>query len=79
MPLARSTLHSLRLKAGIKAGRFARLVEASRNHYSNVERGRKPGSRELFARCARVLAAELAETIDASFLMSDDDDEAGAA
>lgn len=78
MPLARPTLLSLRLKAGIKTGRFARLVEASRNHYSNVEHRRKPGSHELFARCARVLSEKLDQELDANALMSEDEDPSGA-
>lgn len=69
MPLSSPHLQRLRVRAGVKPGRFAELVETARSHYSNVEHGRKVGSPELFGRCAVHLSRLLDAAIDPSDLI----------
>lgn len=79
MPLSSPNLQRLRIRSGVKPGRFAEMVGAARSHYSNVEHGRKVGSPELFGRCASTLSRLLDRAIDPEDLMvakgDDDEDE----
>ncbi len=78
MPPASSDLRRLRLRTGIKSGQWAEHVQMNRTAYVNVENGHKPGSPELFARCAALLTQLLGEPVEAGQLMvraADPDDE----
>lgn len=71
MPLADPTLRRLRIRTGIKPGRWAELVDMHRTAYTAVESGRRPGSAELFSRCAAQLTDLLGEEIEPEDLMAD--------
>jgi DNA-binding XRE family transcriptional regulator len=70
MPFASPELRRLRLRAGVKSGQWADRVRINRNHYVNVESGRKVGSPELFGRCALALTELLGETVETDDLIS---------
>lgn len=70
MPLSSPNLQRLRLRSGVKPGRFAEMVEAARSHYSNVEHRRVVGSRELFERCASTLGSLLGVPVDPDDLIA---------
>lgn len=72
MPKASSELRRLRLRAGVKSGQWAERVRINRNHYVNVESGRKVGSPELFGRCALALTELLGETVETDDLIQKD-------
>jgi transcriptional regulator with XRE-family HTH domain len=55
MPFASPQLRDRRVASGIKSGALARQVGVTQGHFIHVERGRQPGSPELFARIAAVL------------------------
>ena len=69
MPHATPLLRRLRQRTGVKSGAWAERVEINRNHYVNVEGGHKPGSHELFARCAHALTELLGEAVEVDSLM----------
>lgn len=79
MPLSSPNLQRLRIRTGVKPGRFAQMVGAARSHYSNVEYGRKVGSPELFGRCAATLSRLLDMSVEPEELMvakGEDDEDA---
>lgn len=76
MPLASPALRRLRIRAGVKSGLWAERVQINRNHYVNVEGGHKPGSQELFARCASALTELLGERVEPDQLIADAGDSA---
>lgn len=78
MPLASPALRRLRIRTGIKSGPWAERVKVNGNHYVNVEGRHKPGSNELFARCAAALTELLGERVEPVELIAADD-EAGDA
>ena len=49
------TLRSLREKSGYRADEFATALGISRPYYSNIEAGRKPLTKILLARAAKLL------------------------
>jgi hypothetical protein len=76
MPAASAELKRLRLRTGIKSGAWAGQVQMHRTAYIAVEAGRRPGSAELFARCARRLSELLGQEIDPEDLIASDDQQA---
>lgn len=73
MPDASAELRRLRLRTGIKSGAWAKRVHMHRTAYIAVEAGRRPGSAELFARCAALLTQLLGEGVEADDLMAKED------
>lgn len=70
MPFSSPNLRRLRVRSGVKPGRFAEMVQASRSHYLNVERERVVGSPELFGRCATKLTELLGDRVETDELIA---------
>lgn len=71
MPYASPNLRQLRVRAGIKPGRWAEQVQMSRGAYSLVENGHRSASEELFGRCAARLTDLLGETVETDDLIAE--------
>jgi transcriptional regulator with XRE-family HTH domain len=74
MPFASPQLRTRRVASGTKSGVLAQKVGVTQSHLINVERGRQPGSPELFARIATALGIDVDQLIAAA----DDDSGPGA-
>lgn len=55
-------------------GQWAEQVDYTRSAYMNVEGGRRPGSPELFGRCAARFTELLGETVETDDLMESGSD-----